>query len=54
MPKSQLQFKVLSTYKQLLTLARGKPSIHRRIQNEYRQNKSIPRMQIQTIEHKLR
>ena len=54
MPKSQLQFKVLSSYKQLLTLTRDKAAIHRRVQNEYRQNKSIPRMKIQIIEQKLR
>lgn len=55
MPKhSQLQVKVLSTYKQLLKLTGNKPAIHNRVKREYRQNKSIPRMEIQLIEHKLR
>ena len=54
MPKSQLQFKVLNSYKQLLKASANRPSVQARVKNEFRQNKSIKRMELQLIEHKLR
>ena len=54
MPKSQLQFKVLNSYKQLLKASANRPTIQNRVRNEFRQNKSIKRMELQLIEHKLR
>ena len=54
MAKSQLQYKVLNTYKQLMKIAIDRPSVQTRVRNEFRQNKSIKRMDIQLIEHKLR
>ena len=54
MPKSQLQFKVLNSYKQLLKASANRPSVQNRVRNEFRQNKSIKRMELQLIEHKLR
>ena len=54
MAKSQLQYKVLNTYKQLMKIAIDRPSVQTRVRNEFRQNKNIKRMDIQLIEHKLR